>query len=160
MLIVRVWRNPAVDTGYREVVSHERRKGNGWNVPCTLHACGTNRVCTTADNEPVRQEHARANREEPDGVLEARCVRRLEEERDALHTVGVWLAKQDCWHGIGDVRMLARTATGNETASPGLATIHPRYSRHDPTLERKRTFVENQIILDHERRDHSREHTS
>ena len=101
-----------------KVLSHKRRRGKRRNVPSTLHACRTNHVCTTVDDEPVGREHARANREEPNGAFEARCVCRLEEERNTLHIVRVWLAKQDRWHDTGDVRTPARTPKGNEMASP------------------------------------------
>jgi hypothetical protein len=71
-----------------------------------LHSCSTDRVCTTVDDEPVRGEHAGADREEPDGAFEPGCVCRLEEERDALDVVGVWLAKQD--------RYVRRVGSGKE----------------------------------------------
>ena len=79
---------------YNSVSREKKGKGEG-NVPCTLHACGTDRVCTTVDDEPVRREHAGADREEPNGAFKAGWACGLNKERGAVVVVGMWLAKQD-----------------------------------------------------------------
>ena len=101
----------------------------GKNVPCTLYACSTDRVCATVDDEPVRREHAGPDREEPDGAFETGCVRRLEEEGNALAIVGVRLAKEDRWCvEMGNDQDQQSNATRNASPEDGrskrTASIH------------------------------------